>query len=258
MVVLTQPDSVAIPANIGKIAAMGDVDLAAVIECDAPGAVVNKKRHFAKGFGLTQTVRFGVVLARHRVVDLVDQFAGYRLARQKRSVRAAAVSSEALYLKVTDPNSAESIEHFERLRPDLIVSFSAPCVFKPRLLELAPLGCINLHCSPLPAYAGLLPSFWVLYHGENETAATVHYIDSHIDSGPILGQTRVPIAPGATMFRVVQETKRRGGDLMVETIQRLHRGDCEATPNCPQQRTYFTWPTVEQVSEFRRRGGRLI
>jgi methionyl-tRNA formyltransferase len=125
-------------------------------------------------------------------------------------------------------------------------------------LSIPRLGCINLHCSYLPEYAGLLPSFWALYHQEKETGVTVHYMDDKIDSGAILSQARVPIDPKMTMFELVQKTKRVGGDLVCQVISRFRTEKIESKENRPEQRSYHSWPTLQQMKEFRLRGGKLI
>ncbi|MGZ7367589.1 formyltransferase family protein, partial [Streptococcus pyogenes] len=65
-----------------------------------------------------------------------------------------------------DANAPAFLARLRAHAPDVIVSFSASQVFRKELLRLPAKGCINLHCSLLPHYRGLLPSFWVLFHGE--------------------------------------------------------------------------------------------
>jgi methionyl-tRNA formyltransferase len=130
-------------------------------------------------------------------------------------------------------------------------------MFFQSLLTLPRHGCINLHCSLLPRYAGLLPSFWVLYHHERQTGATVHYMDTRIDNGGILGQEVVPIEAGATMLDVIRTTKRVGGDLMVRVVQGIAAGAVSVKENREADGSYFGWPTIEQMRQFRRQGGRL-
>jgi methionyl-tRNA formyltransferase len=130
-------------------------------------------------------------------------------------------------------------------------------VFKECLLTLPRHGCINLHCSLLPLYAGLLPSFWVLYHQEQKTGATVHYMATKIDNGGILGQEIVTIEPGSTMLDVIRKTKQVGGDLMVRVVQEIASGTVTVRENREEEGSYFGWPTIEQMREFRWKGGRL-
>jgi len=256
--VITQEDSFVIPLNIEKIIRHDGVEVPLVAIIDVPGSLVNRKSVFLRGFGPLQASRMGLRLTWIKALDLLDRLFGYRLLSKKQSVRAVARSNGIPFLRIHNPNGPEFLERLRALRIDLVVSLSAPCKFDEELLTLPRHGCINLHCSLLPRYAGLLPSFWVLFHGEKAAGATVHYMASGIDNGSILGQTRVPIEPGMSMFDVIQKTKAAGGDLILTTIQNIQSGNAKATANDLSARTYFSWPTVEQMKEFRKRGGRLI
>jgi methionyl-tRNA formyltransferase len=256
--VITQEDLFVIPFNIEKIIRHSGAEVPLVAIMDVPGSLVNRKSIFLRGFGLLQACRMGLRLMWTKALDFLDRLLGYRLLSKKQSVRAVAQSNGIPFLRIHNHNSHEFLELLRDLQIDLVVSLSAPCKFNEELLTLPRHGCINLHCSLLPRYAGLLPSFWVLFYGEQATGATVHYMASGIDNGNILGQTRIPIEPGMSMFDLIQKTKAAGGDLILTTIQNIQSGNAKATANDLSARTYFSWPTVDQMKEFRKRGGRLI
>ena len=140
----------------------------------------------------------------------------------------------------------------------MIGSFSAPCIFNIDLLEIPKYGCINLHCSLLPKYPGQLPSFWTLFNEEKEIGATVHYMDSKIDNGKILGQVKVELPSPLTMFSVINATKNAGGMLMVNVIQDMIGGNLIEKDNHIAKNGYYRWPTIDQIRQFRFKGGRLI
>ena len=60
------------------------------------------------------------------------------------------------------------------------------------------------------------------------------------------------------MFQVMGRTKLVGGEAMVEAIQRITNGTLEPRKNDTENGRYFTWPTVEQAREFRKKGKKLI
>lgn len=258
IVVFAQEDRWVIPRNIMRLTRVPGVRLLRVVSLDVKGSLVNKKSMFIQGFGWLQSSRMAIAMAWSRMLDLADCWTWWRLLRTPRSLRAAAAKCGAEWTSAGNPNDEAFLKDLRSLQPDLVVSFSAPCVFKPALLALPRLGCINLHCSLLPRFAGLLPSFWVLYHREEESGATIHYMDDKIDNGAILGQVRVPLRRGCTMFDVIRETKMVGGELMAEVVAKLSDGTVTSVPNAPGQGSYFSWPTVQQMREFRRSGGRLI
>lgn len=258
IIIITQPDSFVIPQNVQKVIDCPISEVVAVYAITSKGSLVNKKWMFLRGFGLFQAAKMAFIMAIARGLDMLDGALKYRLLGYPRSIRAVAVKNNILYSAIDNPNDKAFLESVARRTPDLIVSFSAPCVFKPALLALPPLGCINLHCSYLPKYAGLLPSFWVCFNSEKETGVTVHYMDDKIDNGGILAQEKVQINPGMSIFQLIRKTKKAGGDLMGRVLERIAAGQVEVLPNDGAGGSYFSWPTVEQMLEFRRRGGRLI
>jgi methionyl-tRNA formyltransferase len=81
------------------------------------------------------------------------------------------------------------------LAPDLIFCSGFPLRFPPELLALPRLGCVNSHPSLLPKYRGPRPVFWQLMHGETQTGMTLHRMDADFNTGPILVQRTLDIAP---------------------------------------------------------------
>jgi methionyl-tRNA formyltransferase len=154
-------------------------------------------------------------------------------------------------------NSKESIEKLQKYSPDLLVSIAGNQIFKSQLLELAPKGCINLHTALLPKYRGLMPSFWVLKNNEKETGVSVFFVDEGIDSGSIIVQKKVVITPNMTQFDLIKKTKRMGMDAIIESIDKIHKGDFELISNPDEEMTYFSFPTKSDVKQFRKIGKRF-
>ncbi|MCF8037192.1 MAG: hypothetical protein K9K62_10000 [Desulfobacteraceae bacterium] len=257
--VITQEDHFAIPENIEKLILMNELQVIRIAALDVSGSLDNKKSYFFKGFGFVQGSRMAFRLIGKKFIAGIDQFFKGRLPIKKQSVKSVAQKYRVAHEVCSDPNEASFLKRIKEEKPNVIVSFSAPVVFKKELLSIPEKGCINLHCSHLPEYAGLLPSFWVLYNREKETGATVHYMDTQIDNGGILEQVRVPIEKGQTMFGLIKKTKRAGGDLMCSVLKRLAAGEkIEARPNFLEKGNYYSWPSVDQMMEFRRQGGRFI
>ena len=58
---------------------------------------------------------------------------------------------------------------------------------------------LNIHPSLLPAFPGLDAQHQALEHGVKITGCTVHFVDEHLDSGPIITQAAVPVEDGDTV-----------------------------------------------------------
>ena len=221
IVILSQSDSIIIPSNIMKLSLLKDVQIIGVYEIISTGSLVNKKTLFVKGFGLLQSFKMGYILFGKKLLDLFDILTRYFILNVPRSIYSASVRCNSQYKKINDPNKQEFLDNLIDLKVDLCVSFSAPVIFKEKLLAIPTYGCINLHCSLLPRFAGLLPSFWTLYHNEKFIGSTVHFMDNKIDNGKILAQKKMNMPDNPTMFKVIQKTKDQGGDLMCEVVKRI-------------------------------------
>lgn len=258
IVIITQEDSFAVPKNIKKILGLDFANVVRVVNINSSQSLVNRKDLFIKGFGLWQSGTMGVSVIYNKILDVLDTLTGYKLPIMSRSLKSVSVKNNIHYQEIANPNDQTFLDELRALSPDLVVSYSAPLIFRKELLNIPKYGCINLHCSHLPNYAGVMPSFWTLYNKEKNTGVTVHYMDTKIDNGKILGQRVVPISPQETMFTLIKKTKEIGGNVMCEVLSNIHNNTLEIKDNKVDHDRYYTWPTVENFKDFRKKGGRLI
>jgi methionyl-tRNA formyltransferase len=108
--------------------------------------------------------------------------------------------------------------------PDLIVVAAFGRILPPAILSLPPKGCINVHGSLLPKYRGAGPIQWAIINGEKETGITTMLMDEGVDTGVMLLQEAIPIAPDDTAGTLSARLAELGGRLLVETITRLKTG----------------------------------
>ena len=121
-------------------------------------------------------------------------------------------------LPVTQPekirNNAEFRAQLEAIAPDAIVVVAYGRIIPPWMLALPRLGCINLHGSLLPKYRGAAPIQWAVAMGDAFTGNTTMLLEEGLDTGPILLQQTVDIAPDQTaaeLFDVLAEGRRAAG-----------------------------------------------
>lgn len=174
------------------------------------------------------------------------------------SIRHACEHYKVPVLYTGNINGDDFLFTIRQLNLDLIVSVAAPQVFKSALIAVPSIGCINIHNAKLPKYRGMLPNFWQMYHGEKSVGTSIHRINDKIDDGDILLQKETPIQPGETLDSLIRRTKKIGANMMIEAIEGLKTGSLQPTANSSAQATYFGFPSRNDVSEFRRKGGRLI
>jgi methionyl-tRNA formyltransferase len=146
----------------------------------------------------------------------------------------------------------------DEIRPDLLISVAASQVLKNRVLEVPPMGCINLHSAPLPRYQGMMPNFWTMLHDEPEAAVTVHYMVEKLDAGDIIVQLPVPIYPTDSLHDLMVRSKQIGVQALLEAVEQIERGTVHRRPMDASQATYFSFPKRGDAQHLRRLGRSLL
>jgi len=159
---------------------------------------------------------------------------------------------------IGNPNADEFVESVRQRAADVIVSVACPYILKEKLLSLPPQGCVNIHHAPLPKYKGMMPTFWQMLHGEKTVGVTVHFMAAKVDEGRALLQEQLAIEPGETLDHLIRRSKRHGAHCMTQALRLLSSNSHAAIPLNSKNGSYFTFPTIAEIREFRRRGFRAI
>jgi len=137
-------------------------------------------------------------------------------------------------LPVTQPEKIRSNPEFraqlEALAPDAIVVVAYGRIIPPWMLALPRFGCINLHGSLLPKYRGAAPIQWAVAMGDAFTGNTTMLLEEGLDTGPILLQQTLPIAPDQTAADLFGLLAQAGAPLVVETLAGLESGAIHPQP----------------------------
>jgi methionyl-tRNA formyltransferase len=133
-----------------------------------------------------------------------------------------------LNLPIVQPESIKNNQDFRAqlaaLNPDAIIIVGYGRIVPPWMLDLPPLGNINLHASLLPKYRGAAPIQWAIAQGETVTGVTTMKIDAGLDTGDILEQEEVLIAPNDTAETLAPKLASVGAELTVETLRGFQAG----------------------------------
>ena len=136
--------------------------------------------------------------------------------------------------KLKDP---ATVEFLSRYRPDAMVVVAYGHILPKWLIDLPRLGCINLHASLLPKYRGAAPIQWSVIRGEAVTGVTTMRIDVGLDTGDTLLKSEMAIQDDDTAETLSVRLSTVGANLLIETLQRLERGDLAAQPQDHAQAT---------------------
>lgn len=159
-----------------------------------------------------------------------------RPAGRKMEMHAPPVKEVALErgLEVFQPERIKRNEELrarlEAMAPDAILVVAYGRIIPEWMLELPRFGNLNLHGSLLPKYRGAAPIQWAVANGEAETGVTTMRLDAGLDTGDVLLEHRVSIAPETTAAELYPVLAEAGAPLMLRTLEGLQRGTLKATP----------------------------
>ena len=142
---------------------------------------------------------------------------------------------------VYQPDSLRDDRIINELREfecDIIVVVAYGKLLHSGILNIPPLGCVNIHGSLLPKYRGAAPVQWAVLNGEAETGVTSMYMTEEIDAGDILLAERTPIGMNETAEELYERLGALGAGLLSKTLAALQRGEIVRIPQNSADVTY--------------------
>ncbi|CAB3779064.1 methionyl-tRNA formyltransferase [Pararobbsia alpina] len=165
------------------------------------------------------------------VLTQPDRPAGRGMKLQASAVKQAALEHG---IPVAQPPSlrregkypAEAAAAFELLRAtphDVMVVAAYGLLLPQEVLDIAPLGCINIHGSLLPRWRGAAPIHRAIQAGDAQTGITIMQMDAGLDTGPMFGMSSVPIEAADTTATLHDKLAALGARMIVETLTALEQ-----------------------------------
>ena len=136
-------------------------------------------------------------------------------------------------LQIFQPNNFRSPDiqnQLAELRPDVIVVAAYGKLLPKPILDLAPLGCLNIHPSILPRYRGPSPVATCLLSGDLITGVTIMLLDDGMDTGALIAQHEYFLKGDETAERLTVELFELGGELLKETLPKWQSGELLSEP----------------------------
>lgn len=132
------------------------------------------------------------------------------------------VTAQKYHLPVHQPKKAsdpEFVSYLKTLGADLFVVAAFSEILKENLLEVPPLGCINVHASLLPKYRGAAPIQRCIMAGEKESGVTIMRMDKGLDTGGMLLVVKTPILPDMTAGELAEQLIKIGSKALLDVIK---------------------------------------
>lgn len=173
-----------------------------------------------------------ILKAGHNIVGVVtapDKPAGRGRKIQESAVKQFAVKHNLKVLQPVNLKSEEFLMNLKELQPDVqvVVAFR----MLPKVVwDFPEKGSFNLHASLLPQYRGAAPINWAIINGEKITGVSTFFLDEKIDTGEMILQKEVEIAPNETAGELHDKLMEAGGTLIKETLELIEKNEVTTTP----------------------------
>ena len=182
-----------------------------------------------------------LVESRHQVVAVYTQPDRPKGRGQQLALSPVKEAAIRLQLPVHQPpriRRPEVVEELARFRADAMVIVGYGQIIPHAILDLPPLGIINVHASLLPAYRGAAPIQRAIANGETRTGVTTMRIDAGLDTGDMLGKVEADIGPEETAPQLAERLADMGAGLLIETLEAIQSGAARPEPQDHTQATY--------------------
>jgi methionyl-tRNA formyltransferase len=168
-----------------------------------------------------------MVEAGHEVLAVVTQPDRPRGRGQQAGAPPVKEAALRLGLPVFQPERIrrpEALEYLRGLALDAMVVVGYGQIIPQSVIDLAPLGILNVHASLLPKYRGAGPIQWAILNGETRTGVTTMRIDAGLDTGDMLLKAETEIGPEESAVELGRRLATMGANLLAETLAGLDAG----------------------------------
>jgi methionyl-tRNA formyltransferase len=168
-----------------------------------------------------------LVRTSHSVVGVVtqpDRARGRGHKLRPEAIARAAVDRQLPLLQPERLKDDALLETLAALQPDLGIVAAYGRILPQGLLDLPRLGVINVHASLLPRWRGAAPVHRAILAGDHHTGITIMRVVPALDAGPMLAHVSTAIDPNETSAELEARLAELGGQILLETVDRLAIG----------------------------------
>ncbi|MFQ5398811.1 MAG: methionyl-tRNA formyltransferase [Anaerolineae bacterium] len=151
------------------------------------------------------------------------------------------LAAEAAGIPVYQPKSLRSEAAAAPLRdwePDMIIVAAYGQILRPHVLNLPPLGCLNVHASLLPRWRGASPIQHAILAGDAETGVSLMRMDEGMDTGPVYVRQAILIRADETAATLHDRLAELGAAMVGDYLEAIAHGRLPAAPQDNARATY--------------------
>jgi len=162
-------------------------------------------------------------------------------------IKAALGGSKISILQPAKIKDSKAIDEIRALAPEVIVVMAYGQILPKAILEIPKVACLNLHASILPRWRGAAPIQAAIAAGDHETGITVMYMDEGLDTGDILLQRKIDIAPNETGDSLHDRLAEIAPEALLDALKMFPNA-----PRIPQDKALATY-----APKLNRESGRI-
>src|SRR2546423_11981338 len=177
----------------------------------------------------------------HELVGVVtqpDKPVGREQRIEAPPIKAALIDRNAPVLQPKRIRVDDAVAEIRALAPDVIVVMAYGQILPKPVLGIPRIACLNLHASLLPRHRGAAPIQAAILAGDRETGISVMYMDEGVDTGDVLLQKRIEIAPDETGGSLHDRLAEVASAALKEALNQLESGTAPRTPQDSSAATY--------------------
>jgi len=145
-------------------------------------------------------------------------------------VKEAALRLGLPVLQPEKVRAEDALNEIQSYKPDLLITAAYGQILPQRLLEMPPMGPINVHASLLPRWRGGAPIHRAIIEGDKESGVTIMRMVQGLDAGAMISRVVVPIEEQDTAESLFHKLAAHGAQLLLETLPKMITGDFTETP----------------------------
>lgn len=153
-------------------------------------------------------------------------------------VKEYALSQDIPVFQPQNFRDSKTVDELKNIAPDLIVVVAYGKILPQTVLDIPPMGCVNMHASILPELRGAGPVQWSILNHLPETGVTAMYMSAGMDEGDMIEVRKTPIDPMETGAKLMDRLALIAAELACDTIQAISDGTVQRTPQDPGKATY--------------------
>ncbi|MCL2398822.1 MAG: methionyl-tRNA formyltransferase [Defluviitaleaceae bacterium] len=154
----------------------------------------------------------------------------------------------SLSLPVLQPEKVKDdafVEKITALGADIFVVVAYGQILPSYILQIPPLGCINIHASLLPKYRGAAPMQRAILNGDKVTGITIMYMDKGMDTGDMILKKNLDIEDSDRFANIHDKMSTLSCECIIEALDQIAAGTAVRVPQNNEEATYAPMLTKE-------------